>query len=255
MVVLRYEGGRKGAAPIALVGKGVTFDTGGISIKPSTDMDKMKYDKSGAIAVLCSLVAASRLKLKINLIAVMALTENTPSGSASKPGDLVTAMSGKTIEILNTDAEGRVILADALHYAESFNPQAVISIATLTGACTVALSNKAAGLMGNNSKIIRQLKEAGDYAYERVWELPMWSEYDEHVKSEIADVRNTGTIPGHAGTIVAAKFLEKFVSKPWAHLDVAAMMDSDKDKPEFARGGTGYGVRLLAMFAENWGGV
>lgn len=248
MVVLEYFGGKD---KICLVGKGITFDSGGISLKPGKDMEKMKFDKSGAIDVIAAAVAAARLKLPLHIIAIAPLTENVPSGSAYKPADIITTSTGKTIEIQNTDAEGRVILADALAYASSLKPNAIIDLATLTGACVVALGSVAAGIMGNDEKLIEKIKKAGSESGEKVWQFPMWKEYDELVKSDVADVKNVGT-PGQAGTIAGAKLLEKFVSSPWVHIDIAGVSDSDREKPEFSKGATGYGVRLLTRLLQTW---
>ncbi|MFH0923075.1 MAG: leucyl aminopeptidase, partial [Candidatus Micrarchaeota archaeon] len=207
---------------VAVVGKGITFDSGGISLKPPNDMDKMKFDKSGACAVFGIMRAASELRLPVHVIGVIAATENMPSGSASKPGDLIKAYSGKTIEILNTDAEGRLALADAIAYVEKhYRPSAIIDLATLTGACVIALGDCASGLLSNNDELAERLKHAGDYSGERVWRLPLWDEYGEKIKSDFADLKNTGD--GTSGTITAGMFLKNFVGEhtPWAHLDIA----------------------------------
>lgn len=248
LAVLEYVGGKE---KICLVGKGITFDSGGISLKPGKDMEKMKFDKSGALAVIAAAVAAARLKLPLHVIAIAPLTENTPSGAAYKPSDIIKTSEGKTIEIVNTDAEGRVILADALAYASSLKPVAIIDLATLTGACVVALGNVAAGIMGNDEKLIEKVKKAGSESGEKVWQLPMWKEYDELVKSDVADVKNVGT-PGQAGTIAGAKLLEKFVSSPWVHVDIAGVAENEREKPEFSKGATGYGVRLLTRLLQTW---
>lgn len=237
--------------PIALVGKGITFDSGGISIKPAKDMDLMKFDKAGAIAVMATLQAAAELKLSHHLIGVMALTENLPSGSASKPGDIVVARSGKSVEILNTDAEGRLVLADALAFACEHDPRLVVDLATLTGAVVVALGEQAAGILGNDEKLMKQLEEAGQATGEKLWPLPLWPEYEEQVKSEFADVKNIGA-NGAAGTIAGAAFLKAFVKPgiPWAHLDIAGTAWLTHEKAYLAKGGTGFGIRLLVEFLQ-----
>ncbi|MBU1197517.1 leucyl aminopeptidase [Candidatus Micrarchaeota archaeon] len=243
LVVLEHAGAGK---PVIFVGKGITFDSGGISLKPSKDMDQMKFDKAGAIAVLGVLQASAELKIKQRVIGILALSENLPSGSASKPGDIITARNGKTIEILNTDAEGRLALADALAFASEMNPKAIVDLATLTGACVVALGDLAAGLMGTDDPLLTKLESAGRVSGERVWRLPLWPEYLEHVKSDVADVKNVGA-NGAAGTIAGASFLHAFVKEgiPWAHLDIAGVAWTTRDKPGLAKGGTGFGVRLL----------
>ena len=238
---------------VAVVGKGITFDSGGISLKPANDMDKMKFDKSGACAVLGIMRAASELKLPVHVVGVIAATENLPSGSASKPGDLVKAYSGKTIEILNTDAEGRLILADAIAYAEKhYRPSAIIDMATLTGACVIALGDCASGLLSNNDELAERLRVAGDYSGERVWRLPLWDDYGEKIKSDFADVKNTGD--GTSGTITAAMFLKNFVGEntPWAHLDIAGTAWVTKQKGAFNLGSTGVGVRLITHVLKKW---
>jgi len=238
---------------IAVVGKGITFDSGGISLKPSADMDKMKFDKSGACAVLGIMRAASELRLPLRVVGVIPATENLPGCAASKPGDLVRAYSGKTIEILNTDAEGRLALADALAYAEKqFKPSAIIDLATLTGACIIALGDCASGLLSNNPELAERLKSSGDYSGERVWELPLWEDYAEKIKSDFADLKNTGD--GTAGTITAAMFLKNFVSEKtaWAHVDIAGTAYTSKAKDIHAVGSTGLGVRLVTHLLKNW---
>ncbi len=249
-VTLEY--GRKGRGDtIALVGKGVTFDSGGISLKPWKDMDKMKGDMAGAAAVLGTIRALAKLKIPLHVIGLLPLAENMPSGTASRPGDIITCLGGKTVEIITTDAEGRLIVADALAYALRYKPKAIIDLATLTGACVVALGNFASGLLGNNEELKKRLKEAGEASRERVWELPLWDEYDELMKSDIADMKNAG--PGVAGAIVATCFLKKFVEGyPWVHLDIAGTAWADKNGPYWREGGTGVGVRLLVELLSNW---
>lgn len=243
LIVLEYYGLGKKEHPIVLVGKGVTFDTGGISLKPAAEMDEMKFDMSGAGSVLGTMLAVAEMKLPINLIAIIPATENMPSGNATKPGDVVTSMSGQTIEILNTDAEGRLILCDALTYAERYNPKIVIDIATLTGACVIALGNLTTGLMSNDDKLAQELLEAGEQAADRAWQLPLWDEYQDLLKSNFADIANIGGRT--AGTITAACFLSRFTKKyRWAHLDIAGTAwKSGKDK-----GASGRPVPLLTQF-------
>ncbi|MFH1750120.1 MAG: leucyl aminopeptidase [Candidatus Micrarchaeota archaeon] len=250
LVVMDYN--PKGKETLVLVGKGITFDSGGISIKPSRDMEKMKWDKSGGCTVIGAIAAAAALKLPYHLIAIAPFTENMPSGSASKPGDVVSAMNGKTIEIANTDAEGRLVLADALVYAARFKPKAVIDFATLTGACVVALGDVCAGIFGNDEKMIEKVRLSGERTGEKCWPLPLWREYDDKIKSDIADVKNIGNLPGDAGAITAAAFLKKFVSYPWVHLDIAGTAWNDYEKPYGIKGATGYGVRLIVDLLRNW---
>jgi leucyl aminopeptidase len=244
-IALEYKGAE--GPPIVLVGKGVTFDTGGISIKPAQNMEDMKYDMSGAAAVLGTFEALGRLKPKVNVVGLIPSTENMPSGTALKPGDVVTSHMGKTIEVINTDAEGRLILVDALSYARRYQPAAVIDIATLTGAIVVALGHSAAGVMGTDEKLVKEVREAGERAGERVWELPLWEEYRDLMKSDIADVKNSGGRP--AGSISAGWFLREFVDGfAWAHLDIAGTAYTDRDEPTRVKGPTGIGVRLFTEF-------
>jgi leucyl aminopeptidase len=244
MIVLHYTGGKKDEQPFALVGKGITFDTGGISIKPAAGMDEMKYDMCGAASVFGTLRAVLELQLPINLVCLLACAENMPSGRATRPGDIVTTMSGQTVEILNTDAEGRLVLCDTLTYAERFKPQAVIDIATLTGACIVALGSNVSGLMGNNDALVKQILKAGESADDRAWQLPLYDEYQEQLDSPFADIANIGG--PKAGTITAGCFLSRFAkSYHWAHLDIAgtAWISGGKDK-----GATGRPVPLLTQY-------
>lgn len=253
MVVLEYNPNNAKKA-VALVGKGITFDSGGLNVKPASGMETMKGDMGGAAAVLYAVIAASQLKLPVRVIGVMALTENMIGPNSYKPGDIIKTMSGKTIEILNTDAEGRVVLADALYFASKLNPDYTIDVATLTGACFVALGNEASGLMGNDSFLIEALKKSGDATYERVWEFPMYDEYADLIISDFADVKNVTSnspVPSGAGTITAAKFLENFVAGKWAHIDIAGTDWSDADKGYKPKGATGVGVRLLVDFLSN----
>jgi leucyl aminopeptidase len=243
LIILEHRGGPNKQKPVALVGKGITFDTGGISLKPSGEMDEMKYDMSGAGAVLGTLKAVAQMRLPINVVGIIPSCENMPGGRATKPGDIVTSMSGQTIEILNTDAEGRLILCDALTYAERFDPSAVVDIATLTGACVVALGNVACGLYANDDKLAQELLEAGQDAWDRAWHMPLWDDYQEQIKSPFADMANIGGRP--AGSVTAACFLSRYAKKyKWAHLDIAGTAwQSGKDK-----GSTGRPVPLLTTF-------
>ncbi|TRZ65411.1 MAG: leucyl aminopeptidase [Rhodocyclaceae bacterium] len=242
-IVLSHNGGKKGEKPVVLVGKGVTFDSGGISLKPGPEMDEMKYDMSGAASVLGTMKAISELSLPSNVIGLIPTVENMPGGNASRPGDIVTSMSGQTIEILNTDAEGRLILCDALTYAERFEPACVVDIATLTGACVIALGHVASGMFANDDGLARDLLNAGQNAYDRAWRLPLWDDYQEQLKSPFADMANIGGRP--AGTITAACFLSRFAKKyHWAHLDVAGTAWKSGEK----KGSTGRPVPLLTHF-------
>jgi leucyl aminopeptidase len=242
-IVLKYNGGAKGAKPIVLVGKGVTFDTGGISLKPAPEMDEMKYDMSGAASVFGTLKAAAKMKLPLNIIGVVPATENMPGGKAIKPGDIVTSMSGQTVEILNTDAEGRLILCDALTYVERFDPDCVVDIATLTGACVVALGSIACGLLSNNDALTQELLASGQESGDRAWQLPLWDDYQEQLKSNFADMANIGG--RMAGTITAACFLARYTKKyQWAHLDIAGTAWRSGDK----KGSTGRPIPLLTQF-------
>lgn len=246
-IILEYQGGSDGRNPVVLVGKGVTFDSGGISLKPREGMEKMKDDMAGGAAVLGTVMAVAALKLPVNLVGLIPAAENLPGGGAYKPGDIVTAMSGKTIEIVNTDAEGRLLLCDALYYAQRYKPATLIDLATLTGACTVALGTFATGLMGNSAQVKRALQTAGETTGERVWELPLWEEYGELMKSDIADLKNAGG--AMAGTITAGWFLQQFVGKAkWAHLDMAGTAWEEKGRPYLPKGATGAGVRLLVEY-------
>jgi leucyl aminopeptidase len=244
LIVLRYSGAAKSKAPLALVGKGITFDTGGISLKPAAEMDEMKYDMSGAGSVLGAIRALAGMKAPVNVVGVIPTCENMPGGHAVKPGDIVTTLSGQTVEILNTDAEGRLILCDALTYAERFKPEAMINIATLTGACVIALGHIATGLFSNDEKLADDLRAAGDEAWDRVWQMPLWEDYQEMLRSNFADFANIGGRPG--GSITAASFLARFTRKQrWAHLDIAGTAwRSGREK-----GSTGRPVPLLVRFA------
>jgi leucyl aminopeptidase len=240
-IVLKHEGGKKGDAPLVLVGKAITFDAGGISLKPAAEMDEMNYDMSGGGSVLGAFRAIGELRLKRNLVGLVPSCENMPDAKANKPGDIVTSMSGQTIEILNTDAEGRLILCDALTYAERYKPEAVVDIATLTGACVIALGSHPSGLFANDDKLARELEDAGDESWDRVWRLPLWDDYQEQLKCNLADMANIGGRP--AGSITAACFLSRFAKKyHWAHLDVAGT--AYKGGRE-SKGSTGRPVPLL----------
>jgi leucyl aminopeptidase len=249
-IIIEYrKGGNKPF--IALVGKTITFDSGGISIKPAENMDKMKDDMAGGAAVLGTIRNAAALKLPLNIVGLLPATENMPGGRAYKPGDVLRTMSGQTIEILNTDAEGRLILSDALAYACKYKPAVIVDIATLTGACGIALGDEAIGMLGTDDALKRRLREAGERTGERVWELPLWEEYYDLIKSDIADMKNTGGRRG--GVITAAALLSKFVQKyPWVHLDVAAVAWTDKERPYTPKGATGIGVRLLTQFLRDY---
>lgn len=257
MVVLEYSNGKKGGAPIALVGKGITFDSGGLNIKtPSKYMETMKDDKAGALAVLGTFISAARLKLPVNLVGIMALTENMPGGRATKPGDVLKACNGKTIEVLNTDAEGRLVLADALAYVtKKYKPQVAVDLATLTGACIVALGTSASGLLGNDQELLDKIIAAGVKTHERAWQLPLWEEYGELLKSDIADVKNVvSNDAGIAGTITGASFIANFVEPgvKWAHLDIAGTAFNDRESGYLGKGATGVGVRLLVQLLSDW---
>ncbi len=243
MIVMEYTAGNKKQAPVVFVGKGVTFDSGGISLKPGAAMDEMKYDMCGAASVLGVISACAELQLPINIIGIVPTVENMPDGIASRPGDIVTSMSGQTIEILNTDAEGRLILCDALTYAEKFNPDVVIDIATLTGACITALGAHPAGLLSNHNPLANDLLSAGQSSGDRCWQLPLWDDYQDQLKSNFADMANIGG--KGAGTITAACFLSRFTKKyHWAHLDIAGVAW----KSGTHKGATGRPVGLLTQY-------
>ncbi len=244
MIIMNYQGADKSQQPYVLVGKGITFDSGGISLKPGPGMDEMKYDMGGAASVLGTFKTLLELDLPINVIGVLTCAENMPSGGATRPGDIVTTMSGLTVEILNTDAEGRLVLCDALTYVKRFNPQSVINVATLTGACIVALGSNTSGLMGNNPELVASLLSAGKQASDVAWELPLFDDYQEQLDSPFADIANIGG--PKAGSITAGCFLSRFTKDyPWAHLDIAgtAWISGGKDK-----GATGRPVPLLSQY-------
>lgn len=250
-IILEHNRKKKSLDTIVLIGKAITFDSGGISIKPSENMEKMKYDMSGGAAVIGAMMAAARLRMPLHIVGLIPATENLPSGTAQKPGDVVRMMNGTTVEIISTDAEGRMILGDALIYAKKYKPKAVIDLATLTGACVIALGNDAIGMMGTDDKLKEKIKKAGELSYERVWELPLWDEYGELIKSDIADLKNVGGRP--AGTITGGYFLSRFIEgSPWAHLDIAGTAWEEKGRPYKPKGATGVGVRLLSELFLNW---
>ncbi len=244
-VVLEYKP-RRARKHVALVGKGITFDSGGISIKPAEKMEEMKFDMCGAAAVIGTIEAAAKLELPVRITGCIPSTDNLPSGSAYKPGEIITMMNGKTVEIVNTDAEGRMILGDALHYASELKPDHLIDYATLTGACVVALASEAAGLFSNDDELARKLIESGERVGERLWRMPVWDDYKELIRSEWADMKNSGGRWG--GAVTAAVFLKEFVDCPsWAHLDIAGTAYSDHDP----KGATGAGVRVTVEFLES----
>jgi leucyl aminopeptidase len=243
LITLEYNGGRAKKRPAVLIGKGVTFDSGGISIKPAAQMDEMKFDMCGAASVMGAMKTAASLALPVNLVAIVAATENLPGSAASKPGDIYTSMSGQSVEVLNTDAEGRLVLCDALTYAERFKPDVVVDVATLTGACVIALGAHAAGLFSNDDKLAESLLAAGEFSQDRGWRLPLWDEYGEALKSNFADVANVGGREG--GAITAASFLSRFASDyRWAHLDIAGVAWRGGQ----SKGATGRPVRMLSQF-------
>ena len=255
LIILEHNGGRRGEKPIVLVGKAVTFDTGGISLKPGDKMDEMKFDKCGGCTVLGIMKAVSELKLKQNIVGIVPSVENMPGGEAYRPGDIIKLYSGKTAEILNTDAEGRLILADALTYGEKkYSPKAIIDFATLTGACIIALGTNVAGMVTNDDKLGNKFKQASDNSAEAIWQLPLNEDYMKMIKSEVADIKNMG-IGRAAGTITAAAFLKEATEKtPWIHFDIAGVawtQIATKEKPYNPRGATGFGVRLVLDYLNN----
>ncbi len=256
LVAMEWMGGKKGDAPVAFVGKGVTFDTGGISLKPAPGMGDMKWDMGGAGAVTGAIAALAGRKAKANVVGVIGLVENMPDGKAQRPGDVVKSMSGQTIEVLNTDAEGRLVLADALWWTqETYKPKAVIDLATLTGAIIISLAHEFAGMFTKDDKLSKQLEKAGEEVGDLLWRMPLTKAHDEMIKSDIADMQNIGGKGG--GSSTAAAFLGRFIQDgvPWAHLDIAGMAWNEKDKPTIPKGGSGYGVRLLDQFVrENFEG-
>lgn len=252
-IILEHKPRVKKSIPtVVLVGKAITFDSGGISMKPASNMEEMKTDMAGGAAVLGTLQVIAEQKPPVHVVGLVPATENLPSGHALKPGDIVKPMSGKTIEIISTDAEGRLILADALTYALRYKPSAIVDMATLTGACIIALGNEVSGIMGNNDNLIEKIRSAAEVTGEKVWQLPLWEEYGELIKSDIADIKNAGGRP--AGTITGGYFLKEFVGEtPWVHIDIAGTAWTKKDRPYIPKGATGVGVRLLVEVIENWG--
>ena len=253
LVILQWMNGPKNQAPLAFVGKGVTFDTGGISIKPSANMDDMKYDMAGSGVVLGLFHTLAKRKARVNAVGILGMVENMPSGTAQRPADIVTSMSGQTIEVLNTDAEGRLVLADALWYTQDrFQPQRIIDLATLTGAIVVSLGHEYAGLFSNNDSLSQELIQSGEITGEKLWRFPLHENYDKDIDSDVADVKNIGGGRG-AGSITAAQFLQRFVNKiPWAHLDIAGTAWDKKNKPLTGKGATGFGVRLLDCWVRQY---
>lgn len=252
LIAMRWNGGEKGERPTVFVGKGVTFDTGGISLKPGPGMEDMKWDMGGAGAVAGAMLAMAGRKAKANVIGVCGLVENMPDGKAQRPGDVVTSMDGQTIEILNTDAEGRLVLCDALHWAQKeYDPVAVVDFATLTGAIIISLGNEHGGVFANDDTLADSLLEAGKGSGDKLWRMPIGPAYDKLIDSPIADVKNVG--PRQAGSITAAQFLHRFIDKdrPWAHCDIAGMVWSDKPGATWGKGATGYGVRLIDRYVRN----
>ncbi|MFC1477469.1 leucyl aminopeptidase, partial [candidate division KSB1 bacterium] len=252
LVILEYDCGHAKAETVAVVGKGLTFDSGGISIKPAKKMEEMKYDMCGAAAVFGLMKIIRQLKPQVNVVGIVAAAENMPGGGATKPGDIINTYAGLSVEIINTDAEGRLVLCDALAYAvDTYKPHAVIDLATLTGAVVVALGHYATGMLGNNSALLKKVIAAGEHAGEMVWELPLYPEFDEHIKSDCADIKNSNG-PG-AGTIFGAVFLQRFVREAhWVHLDIAGTAYDVKEKSYMPKGPTGVGVRLLARLLADW---
>jgi leucyl aminopeptidase len=255
LVVMNYNGLGDDTRPVAFVGKGVTFDSGGISIKPATNMGDMKYDMAGSAAVVGALMALASRKAKANIVGVVGLVENMPSGNAQRPGDIITTMSGQTVEVGNTDAEGRLVLADAIWYTqEKFNPQCVIDLATLTGAIVVALGKTYAGCFANNEQLANRLIAVGNKVNEKLWRLPLHQDFDKMINSDIADISNIGNVPGAAGSCTAAQFIGRFIKDEmiWAHLDIAGVSYNNKECVFATKGATAYGVRLLNQFIQDY---
>ncbi len=271
LIILEYGSRYKKDGTVCLVGKGVTFDTGGISIKPSKDMEKMKYDMSGSAAVIATLSALADAKLPVHVVGLMPMVENNVANDPQRPGDIIRMYNGKTVEVLNTDAEGRLILADALAYSERYHPKAIIDLATLTGMCAATFGDKAIGMLGNDAKLLERVRKAGEASGQRCWELPLWDEYAEQIKGHHSDLYNIGGPYG--GTITAAKFLQEFVpaqtgssrsraraevtglqpaKTPWVHLDIAGTAWADSPRFDCCKGATGVGVKLLMNFLADW---
>ncbi|HEU0311246.1 MAG TPA: leucyl aminopeptidase, partial [Sphingomicrobium sp.] len=252
MLILKWNGGKAGDRPVAFIGKGVTFDTGGISIKPAHNMEAMKWDMGGAGAVVGAMKALAGRKAKANIVAVCGLVENMPDGNAQRPGDVVTTMSGQTVEVINTDAEGRLVLCDAMTWVQrNFKPKAMIDLATLTGAMVITLGHEYAGFFSNDDTLSEQLTKSAAETGDKLWRQPLAEAYDRLIDSQIADMKNVG--PREAGSITAAQFLLRYVENgvAWAHLDIAGMAWSDKASPTAEKGATGYGVRLLDQYIAN----
>lgn len=253
LIVLEHGGGSEGDAPLVLVGKGLTFDAGGISIKPAKGMEEMKFDMSGGAAVMGAMQAIAELKVPLNVVGIIPSSENLPSGTAMKPGDIIDSREGKTIEVVNTDAEGRLILADALSYAQTFDPAAIVDCATLTGAVVIALGHHAAGVLGNDDGLVEELRAAGERSGERCWPLPLWDDYMRQLDSDVADIVNVGGRT--AGTITAACFLSAFVGDcTWAHLDIAGTAYGEGKRPYERKGGVGLPARLLVEWVRSRAG-
>ncbi len=254
LIVLEHNAPARGARrrpTLALVGKGITFDSGGISIKPAANMHEMKHDMSGGAAVFGAMRGAALLGLPLHVVGIVPAAQNMPGGSAYLPGDVVRSASGKTIEVLNTDAEGRVVLADALHHAQSFKPDAIVDLATLTGACVIALGSACCAVMGNDERLSKRVQAAGDRSHERAWPLPLWDEHKKQIKGDVGDIKNTGG--REAGAITAGAFLSHFVGDtPWAHLDIAGTAWTTREQPYCVKGATGFGVRLLLELMRDW---
>lgn len=252
ILAIRWNGDPKGGAPTAFVGKGVTFDTGGISLKPGPGMEDMKWDMGGSAAVVGAMLALVRRRAKANVVGVVGLAENMPDGNAQRPGDVVTSMDGQTIEVINTDAEGRLVLADALHWTQQeFQPERIVDLATLTGAMIVSLGHEHGGVFANDDRLADDLLAAGKASGDKLWRMPLGAAYDKLIDSPIADIKNVG--PRQAGSITAAQFLQRFIAEgtPWAHCDIAGMVWADKPGATHDKGATGYGVRLLDQFVRD----
>jgi leucyl aminopeptidase len=252
LLVLRWNGGSKGAQPVAFVGKGVTFDTGGISIKPAAGMEAMKWDMGGAGAVAGAMKAIALRKAKTNVVGICGLVENMPGGNAQRPGDVVTTMSGQTVEVINTDAEGRLVLADAVTYVQrNYNPSTIVDLATLTGAILISLGHEWAGLFSNNDELAAQLQHVGEDSGDRLWRMPLGEPFDRLIDSPIADMKNVG--PREGGSITAAQFIQRFIENGvrWAHVDMAGKAWSDKPGTTYDKGATGFGVRLLDEYVAD----
>ncbi len=251
LIVLEYIPSRKEVNTLALVGKGITFDAGGLSLKSTEGMQEMKSDMTGGAVVVAAIAASAKMKLPLHLIGIVPATENLPSGSALKVGDIISSHSGKTIEVLNTDAEGRLILADGLSYAKTFKPDAILDIATLTSSIKIALGTLCAGIFGNHRGLKKRMFQAGETTGERVWEMPVWREYQEFLKSDLADIKNVGGKFG--GAILAAAFLQNFVGEiPWIHVDIAGVDIKEKEESYHSKGATGFGARLFLQFLKDW---